>query len=344
MAFTVVGGGNSLYIPTTNDMATGALQIEFTRSVNSFALTRYAQLVPVSKMSGYYLRQDIADNVRVTDIKKFLWPIGTDRPVGSQDSFEFVQYTTARNAFPFYIPQESAEQAAWDVVAQHARAKMQLAMTRRTMEAATALSTAGNWGDNYVADPTVSPISAGAWTASSVNNGYIQKSIQNVMKAVNFSSAGGVNPNELIMVISPAVALIIGQSPEVKDYVKNYGAAKEFLQGNGTFSRWGIPPTLFGLGDVVVDDSVKITSKKGAATLVAASVLGNGAYFVSRPGGLVGLEGAPSWSTLQIFAYQDMLVEQWLDAPNKRTEGRVIDNSVAAITSSLAGYCIGSVV
>lgn len=343
MAFTVVGGGNSLYIPTTNDMATGALQIEFTRAVNSFALTRYAQLVPVSKMIGYYLRQDIADNVRVTDIKKFLWPIGTDRPVGNQDSFEFVQYSTARNAFPFYIPQESQEQAAWDVVAQHARAKMQLAMTRRTMEAATALSTAGNWGDNYVADPTVSPISAGAWTASSVNNGYIQKSIQNVMKAVNFSSAGGVNPNELIMVISPATALIVGQSPEVKDYVKNYGAAKEFLQGNGTFSRWGIPPTLFGLGDVVVDDSVKITSKKGASTLVAASVLGNGAYFVSRPGGLVGLEGAPSWSTLQIFAYQDMLVEQWLDAPNKRTEGRVIDNSVAVITSSLAGYCIGNV-
>ena len=164
MAFTVVGGGQSAYIPSTNDLATGALQVEFTRSVNSFPLTRYAQLVPVTKMNGYYLRQDVLDNNRVTDVNEFAWPLGNDRPAGKQNSFDFLEYACKRFAFPFYIPQETANQAAWDVVAQHARSKAQLAMTRRTIEAATALSTSGNLGGNYAA--TAAAFCTGAWTAS----------------------------------------------------------------------------------------------------------------------------------------------------------------------------------
>ena len=343
MAYTVVGGGLSTYVPSTNDLATGALQVEFTRTVNSFAITRYAQIVPTSKMTGYYLRQDVPDNVRITDTKEFAWPLGNDRPTGKQNAFEFVSYSTERFAYPFYIPQESANQAAWDVVAQHARSKAQLAMTARTMRAASVLSTSGNWGSNYVATAATSPISAGSWTGSSVANGYIQKTIQAVMRQVSLSSGGAVAPNQLIMVISPTIAQIVSQAPETKEYVKNYPAALSFYQGSDTFSRWGIPPTLFGLGDVVVDDSVKVTSKKGAATLSSSYVYGNGAYFLSRPGGLVGVEGSSSFSTLQIFAYEDMTVEQFNDPMNRRLEGRVIDNSVSAVVAPVGGYAIGDV-
>ena len=343
MAYTVVGGGLSTYVPSTNDLATGALQVEFTRTVNSFAITRYAQIVPTSKMTGYYLRQDVPDNVRITDTKEFAWPLGNDRPTGKQNAFEFVSYSTERFAYPFYIPQESANQAAWDVVAQHARSKAQLAMTARTMRAASVLSTSGNWGSNYVATAATSPISAGSWTNSSVANAYIQKTIQAVMRQVSLSSGGAVAPNQLIMVISPTIAQIVSQAPETKEYVKNYPAALSFYQGSDTFSRWGIPPTLFGLGDVVVDDSVKVTSKKGAASLTSSYVYGNGAYFVSRPGGLVGVEGSSSFSTLQIFAYEDMTVEQFNDPMNRRLEGRVIDNSVSAVVAPVGGYAIGDV-
>lgn len=343
MAYTVVGGGLSTYIPTTNDLATGALQVEFTRTINSFALSRYATLVPTTKMTGYYLRQDVTDNVRVTDVNEFVWPLGNDRPTGKQNSFDFVQYSTQRFAFPFYIPQETTQQAAWDVVAQHARSKAQLAMTRRSMAAASVLSTSGNWSGNYVSTPGTSPISAGSWTGSTVVNGYIQKSIQGVMQQVSKSSGGAVAPNQLIMVISPTVAQIISQAPETKDYVKNNPFTLQFYQGSDTFSRWGIPPTLFGLGDVVVDDSVKVTSKKGASSTTSSYVLGTGAYFVSRPGGLVGVEGANSFSTLQIFAYEDMTVEQFNDPLNRRVEGRVIDNSVPAIVAPVSGYAIGDV-
>jgi hypothetical protein len=345
MAFTVVGGGNSAYIPSTNDLASGALQVEFTRSVNQFALSRYATLVPVSKMTGFYLRQDVTDNVRVTDQKEFLWALGNDRPTGKQNAFDFIQYTTKRYAFPFYIPQETANQAAWDTVAQHARSKAQLAMTRRSMEAATALATTANWGNNFVATPntTAQGFTAvgGTWSSSNFAQGYIQKTIQQVMQLVGYSSGGAVSPNQLIMVISPAVAQKISQTEEVREYTKFFSGV-QFLQGSDTFSRWGIPPTLFGLADVVVDDSVRATSKKGA-TDAFSYVLGTGAYFVSRPSGLVGVEGANSFSTLQVFAYEDMTVEQFNDPMNRRIEGRVIDNSVAAIVAPVAGYSITNV-
>jgi hypothetical protein len=343
MAFTVVGGGLSTYVPSTNDLATGALQVEFTRSVNSFALSRYAQIVPVTKMTGYYLRQDVPDNVRLTSNNEFAWPLGNDRPTGKQNAFDFVQYATQRFAFPFYIPQETANQAAWDVVAQHARSKAQLAMTARTSRAASVLTTSGNWGTNVVANPTVAPISAtGYWNSTTASEGNIQKSIQSVMRQVSLSSGGAIAPNQLIMVISPTVAQAISQAPETKEYVKNYPAALSFYQGSDTFSRWGIPPTLFGLGDVVVDDSVVVTSKKGA-TLSTSYIYGESAVFVSRPGGLVGVEGASSFSTIQIFAYEDMTVEQFNDPLNRRLEGRVIDNSVAAVVAPVGGYLISDV-
>jgi hypothetical protein len=268
--------------------------------------------------------------------------LGNDRPTGKQNAFDFVQYATQRFAFPFYIPQETASQAAWDVVAQHARSKAQLAMTARTNRAASVLTTTANWGSNFVANPAASPISAGSWTGSSVANAYIQKSIQAVMRQVSLSSGGAIAPNQLIMVISPAIANVVSQSPEVREYVRNYPAALSFLQGSDTFSRWGIPPTLFGLGDVVVDDSVKVTSKKGA-TLANSYIYGNSAVFVSRPGGLVGVEGASSFSTCQIFAYEDMTVEQFNDPLNRRIEGRVIDNSAAAVVAPVGGYLIEDV-
>jgi hypothetical protein len=346
MAFTVVGGGNSAYIPSTNDLASGALQVEFTRSVNQFALSRYATLVPVSKMTGFYLRQDVTDNVRVTDQKEFLWPLGNDRPTGKQNAFDFIQYTTQRFAFPFYIPQETANQAAWDTVAQHARSKAQLAMTRRSMAAATALSTTANWGNNYVATPNTTAqgfTAVGALWNTSGTQRPIQKTIQQVMQLVGYSSGGAVSPNQLIMVISPKIAQVISQSPEVLELVKYNPMSPSYLQGSDTYSRWGIPPTLFGLADVVVDDSVKATSKKGA-TDAFSYVLGDGAYFVSRPSGLVGVEGANSFSTLQIFAYEDMTVEQFNDPMNRRIEGRVIDNSTCAIVAPVSGYSITSVI
>jgi hypothetical protein len=342
MAYVTVGGGLNTYVPSTNALATGALQVEFTRAVNSFAITRYAQIVACNQMTGYYLRLDSDDNVRVSSETEFVWPLGNDRPVGKMNQHDFVTFTAQRFAFPFYIPNETVKQAAWDIVAQHARSKAQLAMTARSMRTATALTgsaavTAFTNAGNYYADATA--ISGGVWTSSTTN--VIQKGIQVALQRISLATGGAVRSEDICMVISPTVANLLSQTTEIRDYVKNYPAALPFLQGADTFSRYGLPPNLFGVS-LVVDDSVKVTSRKGA-TLARSFVYGNSAVFVSRPGGLVGVEGSTSFSTCQIFAFEDMTVENWDDPKDRRIEGRVIDTSTSELVSPVSGVLVANV-
>lgn len=341
MSYVTVGGGLNTYVPSTNALATGALQVEFTRAVNTFPITKYAQIVPVNQMTGYYLRLNSDDNVRVTDINEFAWPLGNDRPVGKMNEHDFVAFTAQRFAYPFYIPNETVKQAAWDVVAQHARAKAQLAMTARSMRTATALTTSGTFNavGNYYVDGTA--ISGGPWTTSTTN--IIQKCIQTALQRISLATGGAVRAEyDVMMVISPTIANLLSQTQEVRDYVKNYPAALPFLQGSDTFAKYGLPPNLFGV-QVVVDDSVKVTSKKGAASPTRSFVYGNSAVFVSRPGGLVGVEGSTSFATCQIFAFEDMTVENWDDPKDRRIEGRVIDNSTSEVVAPVSGVLVGNV-
>jgi len=341
MSYVTVGGGLNTYVPSTNALATGALQVEFTRAVNTFPITKYAQIVPVNQMTGYYLRLNSDDNVRVVEANEFAWPLGNDRPVGKMNEHDFVSFTCNRFAYPFYIPNETVKQAAWDVVAQHARSKAQLAMTARSMRTATALTTSATFNavGNYYATGTA--ISGGAWNASTGNN--IQKGIQTALQRISLSTGGAVRgETDVMMVISPTIANTLSQTAEVRDYVKNYPAALPFLQGADTFAKYGLPPSLFGV-QVVVDDSVKVTTRKGAASTTRSFVYGNSAVFVSRPGGLVGVEGSTSFATCQIFAFEDMTVENWDDPKDRRIEGRVIDNSTSEVVAPVSGVLVADV-
>jgi hypothetical protein len=279
----------------------------------------------------------------VTDINEFVWPLGNDRPVGKMNQHDFVTFTAMRYAFPFYIPNETVKQAAWDIVAQHARSKAQLAMTARSMRTATALTgsaavTSFTTAGNYYATGTA--ISGGAWTTSTTN--VIQKGIQTALQRISLATGGAVRSEDICLVISPTIANLLSQTTEVRDYVKNYPAALPFLQGSDIFSRYGLPPNLFGVS-LVIDDSVKITTRKGAASTTRSFVYGNSAVFVSRPGGLVGVEGSTSFSTCQIFAFEDMTVENWDDPKDRRIEGRVIDNSTSELVSPVSGVLVADV-
>jgi hypothetical protein len=145
-----------------------------------------------------------------------------------------------------------------------------------------------------------------------------------------------------MLVISPTIANQLAQTEEVQSYVKNYPAALPFLGGTDVFAKYGLPANLFGV-QIVVDDSVKVTTKKGAASTTRSFVYGNSAVFVSRPGGLVGVEGSTSFSTVQIMAFEDMTVENWDDPKDRRIEGRVIDNSSAELVAPVSGLLVADV-
>lgn len=348
MAEYGIGGGLNTFVPTFS-AATGQIQVEFTRSVNRFPITQYAQIVPVQAMSGYYLRIDEEETARVVNTQDLQWPLGEDRPTGINNDLEWTQWTAQRFQTSFAIPQESARQAQWDVVASHARIAAAKMMTHRAYRMATLLTTAGvsagsetisqPWttGVNYFANTNALLGAATPITGSGTDA--VQKIIRRAIEYIVQNTVGVVGPQDIILIVNPTTARVMATNDGVREYIKNTPHALNFLKGDATFAAYGLPQNLFGLGGVVVDDTIRVSTRKGAASPSRGFFYGNGMYFVSRPGGLVGNEG-PSFSTASVFAYEDMTVETLDDPWNRRIRGSVTDNSAVVITAPLSGLAL----
>jgi hypothetical protein len=339
MADANIGGGLNTFVPTFSE-ATGLIQTEFTRNVKSFALNRYTKLVPVSTVSGYYLKINSDEAVRVVDENDFRWAYGEDRPTGINNDFEFSQFATKRFERGFHIPYETAKVAAWDIVAQHARSRATQLMTLRTQRALGVLTTATNWtsGTNYFATATALG-SNPAYTT----NGNIQKLFQTAIEKIMVNTGGAVQPSDIICVMGPQTAHKLSQSAELKELIK-YTQGVQLMQGQGNYSRYGLAPGLFGIGDIVIEDAVKVSNQKGATTRSASYILGvDKVLFVSRPQGLVGVEGGANCATITNFVYEDMTVETFDDPRNRRTVGSIVDNSVPELTAPLAGIYVADI-
>jgi len=310
MADANIGGGLNTFVPTFSE-ATGLIQTEFTRNVNSFALNRYTKLVPVSTVSGYYLKINSDEAVRVVDENDFRWAYGEDRPTGVNNDFE------------------TAKVAAWDIVAQHARSRATQLMTLRTQRALNVLTTAGNWTNNvnYFAD-----FDALAYGTATTTNGVydsdsstatgVQKLFQTAIEKIMVNTGGAVQPQDIICVMGPQTAHKLSQTAQLRELIK-YTQGVQLMQGQGTYSRYGLAPGLFGIGDIVIEDAVKVTNQKGVARS-ASYILGlDKVLFLSRPQGLVGVEGG--------------------DPRNRRTIGSIVDNSVPELTAPLAGIYVANI-
>jgi hypothetical protein len=346
MADAAIGGGLNTFVPTFSE-ATGLIQTEFTRNVKSFALNRYTKLVPVSTVSGYYLKINSDETVRVIDEKDFRWAYGEDRPTGINNDFDFAQFTTQRFEKGFHIPYETAKVAAWDIVAQHARSRATQLMTLRTQRCLTKLTTAGNWtaGTNYFADfDTLTGLTTtnGVADGNATSQPYAARLFQTATEKLMINTGGAVQMSDIIAVMSPKTAFRMSRTEELKDLIK-YTQGVQYMQGSETFSRYGLAPQLFGIGDIVIEDAVKVTSAKGASRAADYILAEGDVLFLSRPQGLVGVEGGANFATVTNFVYEDMTVETFDDPRNRRTVGSIVDNSVMEITAPLAGIFVDNI-
>lgn len=346
MAYSTIGGGQNVYIPGA-DGVSGMLQVELSRSPSSFAVNRYSTVMPVSKMDGRYVRLNSTEQIRVQSLAQYNWALGTDRPTGNYGQVDFKSYLTQRYGFTGRIPTETGAQASFDAIGYEARLQATKAMTARSVAAATALGTSGNWADqgftNIYASWTA--LMNGAYTSGGGaigTEGNAQAGFQAASLLIQQSSSGVINPfRDLVCVVNPYTAAYISQLTEVKSYVKNMVRSTEFLEGNGLFgNHWNLPPGFFGIREVVVEDAVKITSNQGATLAESYCIPNKVAVFVSRPGGLVQNAAQSSFSTLVNFVYEDMTVEQFSDAKNRYTEVSVVDNYAYAVAAPVTGIYV----
>jgi len=319
------------------------MTIEFSRNPNKFAVNKYAQIVPTKKNVGYYLNLTAEEAARIRTVEgdEFAWPDGADAPVGNDgaESFEWLAYFCKRKAYPATIGDLASGQASWDILNWHRRVKAQQAMTARTVSTVTALTTTANYPAANTASATTA--GGGAWAGATTANLYVKKSIDYAVNVIIQGTLGVVEAEDLMLVINPTMAKAMAESQEVVDYIKGSPMALAQIRGElpGGNVRFGLPDTYAGV-KIVVEDAVRVTSKKGATKVAAYALATATPFIVSRPGGLVGIEGAPSFSTATIFVYQkdEMTVENKHDEDNRRTITRVIDNFHSVVTAGVSGF------
>lgn len=322
--------------------ASNKMVIDYARNVKDFAVNKYTQVIPVKKIAGYYLVMTIEEAGRLqhTDLRNFVWYDGQAAPEGLDglESHEYLSFECQRYAFPFMLGDLTIDQASWDILAHHASIKARQAMTARTQLAVTALTTSTNYASSHYLDVTAITGNTGNWAQSTSARQDIKRSLNTAAEVILDDTLAAVNPADLQVVISSALAADLAQSQEIVDYIK--GSPDAYAQVRGELPNrnayYGLPEKLYGF-DIVIEATRKVTTKKGA-TVSRSQVLAKGTPFMcSRPGGLVGVADAPNFSTCCIFAQEEMTVETLRDAPNRRTTGRVVENMVAKLTAPSSG-------
>lgn len=337
------GGATNTYVPSTE--ATNNMVVDFSRNPQSFPLNRYVQIVPVTKDVGYYTSFTVEEAGRVlqSNLSDRKWADGDDAPTdrGGTESFEFLPYGTQRYTWGFRIGQKATKMASWDILAQHARIKSQQAMTGRTQLVVTAATTTGNYPAAHTS--AVSSITGvtGKWDLSTTARMDIMRSIHYALDTIQKSTLGGVNLDDFKLVLSPGCARKIAVAQELADYIKGSPDALAYIRGKlGPNAQFGLPPTYAGV-ELVVENTVKVTSRKGA-TKAASYVLADTTPFIcARPGALVAptdSQTAPTFSTHSLFMYEEMTVEQKYDADNRVNKGRVVEDFAAKVTAAISGF------
>ncbi len=343
--------GTNTYVP--NHAASQSLIVGYSRSPNKFKVGQYAQYVRARNNVGLYMvwasRQ--AARIQTSTDREHSWSDGEAAPVGANnlEGWEWKQFNTQRYAYPFTMGEMAVEQATFPILAAMSGVCAQQAMTARTLLSYTALSGA-SWGNNTAAVVGGILPAANGWNNGSAGlststytmpGPNIKVSLQYAAKIINIATIGVVDPTMLTLVINPTTAMAMASSPEIQNYVSQSPFALAQLRGdvpnqNGV---WGLPTMLYGY-NVVVEDAVRVSTPKGRSPETINYVLPDDeAYLLARDGELTGIEGSRSYSTVQIFFFNDeMTVFSKYDSDNLRYMGRVVQNYQPLVVTTFSGF------
>lgn len=341
MAATYPGGSNT-FIPSTE--ATNNLVVDFSRNPSEFALNQWTKYTPVDKNVFRWVEMtvEMAGRVLNTNGSDMAWGDGAEAPLGqgNTESFEFKTEQTKRYVSPYALGELAEEQAQWDILAQHGRIHAQRSMTLIEVLAINVAQTVANWpsANTGVVTGLDGGAITGAWNASTTARKDIKRSFDYAADIIRQGTLGAVKPSELMVVMSPGCARQISVTQEIVDHIKGSPAAKEELvKGLGPNTQYGLPSTLYGY-PIVIDDTVRVTSRKGATKATAYAMDDAKPFMCSKVGELDGIEGSPDFSTFQTFWKEEMTVESKHDRDSRRHLGRVVNDVKTVLTASASGF------
>lgn len=340
-------GPYDVYVP--DHAASGALVVGYSRNKEDFKTNQYIEIIPVNKMLGLFASWTSRNAARIispTDAEH-VWADGDPRPVGlnNLESFQFLNYRTIRRAYSFTLGELTVEQMSFDLLVANSRDMAQQAMTARAMLVQNALA-AASWGSNTASVNNGILLNGQDWTTGSVGFGgsqgaNIKRSLQYGIRTIHKQTLGQVREDKLVLVVNPTTAQAMAYSTEIQDYLKQSQFALAQVRGDSPNQNgvWGLPTHLYGV-KVVVEDAVRVSSRKGAATDSLGYVMADGvAYLLAAPGELVGIAGQRSFSNVQMFVYEDeMTVETLYSVNDRRYMASIVTNYDPRVVTVLSGF------
>ncbi len=355
------------YLP----QATGQV-IAHIRKEDEYPINRYCQLAPSKTSNGVYPVLGRDQFVRVTNVNRFRWVDGDSRPDGiwNKVPYQWVNFHCERNTFPWQIGYEAlkqtAEYGAFDPEIVHMRVALTQCMTERTIEAQTLLQTSANWPSTQVANAADLSGNLGGWVSASDDPSSPQYqtiflTLTAAAQNIHLMTNGQVKPTDLVTIVSPVDARLIAKAPEIVNFMRESPAARE-ITDNGLdpqYALWGLPRQYKSF-KFVVDDTVYVKSNpntttdsgpEGAVPEAALSASGRqyvwqsgSAVMASRVGGLDGLAGAPTFSTVQMYHHGGLAeVEAKDEYWDRLVKGAVTEERVFVIAAPFSGMYISGI-
>jgi hypothetical protein len=338
-----VAAMNNTYLPSFD--ATGNLIVQFSRNPRDFKVNQYVTLLPVDKLTGYYLRITPDQAVRLTagDAANFAWNDGQKRPYGesqwNNSEFEFQVYNCHRYNFPKTLGYLAVEQASFDILAVERDQLATQAMTWRTRKVIAEASNTANYPSDHTS--TASALGGGYWTAGTINDPIIQKTLMSASFTIMKDTNSAVKYTDLTLVVNPVLANAMARSQEIRAYLAQQAGSPQMIKGDveGLNAAYGLPNRIYGM-KLVVEDSVYISTKRNAGTTTKSFVLADTtALILARPGALTGGPGS-NFSTVHVFSQEEMNFESRDEPIHRFHQLDLTDTFDAVVAAPASGYVV----
>jgi hypothetical protein len=331
----------NVFVP--NASATNNLIVDFARNPDDFSINKYIQVVKSERNTGLYTKMTNEVCARyMNDGKGSAWAYGTERDKGyhNLESFKMEMYRTFRWQRSVTLDNDTIKQAAWNITDQYNRILAAQAMTARTMQVIETMTNPDNYAGvtGHVVDVNATE-GLGFWDTSITADLWIKKAINMARTTIRKDTLGNVQSKDLVMVMGPDVAQALSESQEIVDYIKASPDALRQVEGKLGGGEYGLPAQLYGI-PVIVEDCTIVTSPKGAPRATQFAFPAGTCAIVSRPGGLVGASGGPNFSTVVLFAKEEMTTESF-DMPKDRyTQLSITEDYVAELVAPVSGVLL----
>jgi len=322
-------GGNATYLPK---IAAGLI-VNYSRNPKDFLVNELVKLSPVDRQIGRFPKLRAQEAARLLDEDYRRWSDGGNRPVSdfNKDQWSFVSYETTRWEEAIPLGYLGMDQADFPVLEAQQQSLASRGMLFRAKKFYALLETTAIYPTGH--NDTATNFGGGKWDVATTANNYIQKTLNAVARRIEKSTLGAVKMKDLMLVVSPTIAMQMAEAQEIRETLIQSQWAMPLIAGEAPVNQqYGLPNTLYGM-KLRVDPTIEVSTQMNVTGTATADYLSSAttAYVVSRPGDLVNNAGiATDFASVHCFVYKDeeMLAEVLDDPFNKKKIAALTDNFV----------------